>query len=88
LASSHHATIAVRAGAFLESSHVPEALVRLTARQRVLTFFVSRVTLMDGDDRWRGLEKALSTASKGLAWKLLYVTNGLSVEFTGRSSRP
>jgi len=40
-----------------------EARVRLTARQRVLTLFVSRVTLMDGDDRWRGLEKALPTAS-------------------------
>jgi type IV pilus assembly protein PilA len=57
LASSHHATIAVCSGAILASSPVAEALVRLTARQCVLTFFVSRVTPMGGDDRWRGLKR-------------------------------
>jgi hypothetical protein len=51
-----------------------EALVRRTAGQRVLTFFVSRVTPMGGDDRWRGLKRVLSTGVNSLAWKLLYVT--------------
>ncbi len=51
-----------------------EALVRLTARECGLTFFVSRVTLMGGNEPVAKAGKGAFHPVNSLACKVLYLT--------------